>query len=97
METIFNVILVIFILNCPALPSAQQDLVAEQPCLGIAVDMKEWITATIDKHESADVVLLDFTKAYDSMNREIVLTKVPNLCFLAILFTESLEFSKAVH
>ncbi len=45
-------------------------------CLTNLLVMEEWATRIIDDHETADIVFLDFAKAFDSVNHRFLLTKL---------------------
>lgn len=52
----------------------RNEFVPNRSCLTNLTVMEDWITRIIDDHETADIVFLDFAKAYDSVNHWFLLT-----------------------
>ncbi|XP_014770511.1 uncharacterized protein LOC106869323 [Octopus bimaculoides] len=73
METIVKKSLMNHILTSNAIPDSQHGFLPRRFCL---TNLEEWITRTMDEKDSVDVVFLDFTKVFDSVNHRLLLRKL---------------------
>ncbi len=75
MESILKTSMMNHLIQTAAISDAQHGFVPRRPCLPDLLLTEQWVMELIDDGETVDMVLLDFAKAFHSVNHRMVCLK----------------------